>query len=282
MTGGNRSEFRLNGAGYRYPGRADWAVRDVTLTIAPGERIGLIGPNGSGKSTLLKLLSGFLRPQQGEVQLNGSPVESMAAWQLAQQVAVVPQSVQFIFPFTVREIVAMGRLPRRLARSESWKNWLGGLPVSAGWSAEGRDDRVAVQAALADMELEPIADRSVLELSGGERQKVLLARALAQHPAILLLDEPTAALDWHHQSVVYRRVRALNEEQGATVVLVSHDLNLAALFARRLVLLDGGRIRRIGSPDEVLTQAELDALYAQSVVVDRHPSADAPRVTLKP
>ncbi|HXZ25842.1 MAG TPA: ATP-binding cassette domain-containing protein, partial [Nitrospiria bacterium] len=104
MTGGSRSGFRLNGAGYRYPGRADWAVRDVTLTITPGERIGLIGSNGSGKSTLLKLLAGFLRPQQGEVCLDGGPVESMAAWQLAQQVAVVPQSVQFIFPFTVREI----------------------------------------------------------------------------------------------------------------------------------------------------------------------------------
>jgi iron complex transport system ATP-binding protein len=278
MTGGDRSGYRLNGAGYRYPGRAEWAVCDVTLTIAPGERIGLIGPNGSGKSTLLKLLAGFLRPQQGETRLDGGPVGSIAARQLARQVAVVPQSVQFVFPFTVREIVAMGRLPRRLVRS----GWLGAFPVSAGWSAESRDDREAVRAALAEMELEPIADRSVLELSGGERQKVLLARALAQQPSILLLDEPTAALDWHHQSVVYRRVRALNQEQGATVVLVSHDLNLAALFARRLVLLDGGRIRRIGSPDEVLTQAELDVLYAQAVVVDRHPLADAPRVTLRP
>jgi len=243
MTGGDRSCYWLNGAGFRYPDRTEWAVRDVTLTVAPGERLGLIGPNGSGKSTLLKLLAGFLRPQQGEVRLDGSPVGGIAAWQLAQQVAVVPQSVQFVFPFTVREIVAMGRQPRRPVRSEGWNNWLGSLPVSAGWFSEAAADREAVQAALAEMELESIAERSVLELSGGERQKVLLARALAQQPAILLLDEPTAALDWHHQSIVYRRVRALNREQGATVVLVSHDLNLAALFASRLVLLDGARMK---------------------------------------
>jgi iron complex transport system ATP-binding protein len=264
--------YRLDGAAFRYPGRAEWAVRDLTLTIAPGEVVGIIGPNGSGKSTVLKLLAGLLRPQQGEVRLDGHPLAHYAVRALAQRVAVVPQSVQFAFPFTVREIVGMGRMVHRTERS----NWWGG------WVPESQADREVVRAALADMELEPLADRSMLELSGGERQKVLVARALAQQPSILLLDEPTASLDLHHQAAVYRRVRALNRERGVTVALVSHDLNLAALFARRLVLLDRGRARRIGPPDEVLTQTELDALYAESVVVDRHPSADAPRVTLRP
>lgn len=267
-----RAGYQLENVGFRYPGRTEWAVRELTLAITPGDVVGIIGPNGSGKSTLLKLLAGLLRPQQGAVQLDGRLLGHYTIRALAQRVAVVPQSVQFVFPFTVREIVGMGRLPHRAARSDWWR----------GWRPERPADRGAVQDALSGMELEPVADRSILELSGGERQKVLLARSLAQQPSILLLDEPTAALDWHHQSVVYRRARALNQEQGVTVVLVSHDLNLAALFARRLVLLDRGRVRRVGTPDEVLTQAELDALYAQAVVVDRHPSADAPRVTLRP
>lgn len=280
-TDNDRAGYQLNGVGYRYPGGTDWAVQELTLTIAPGEVVGVIGPNGSGKSTVLKLLAGLLPPQRGDVQLDGRSLAHYAVRAVARRIAVVPQSVQFVFPFTVKEIVGMGRLVHR-ARLEGWKNWLGGLPAAAGWSAESPADREAVQAALAQMELEPIAERSVLELSGGERQKVLLARALAQQPAILLLDEPTAALDWHHQSAVYRLVRALNNERHVTIILVSHDLNLASLFARRLILLDRGRIRRVGPPDEVLTQAELDALYAGAVIVDRHPSADAPRVTLKP
>lgn len=268
----DRAGYRLDSVGFRYPGGAGWAVQALTLAIAPGEVVGLIGPNGSGKSTLLKLLAGLLGPQEGHVQLDGQPLEHYGVHALARRVAVVPQSIQFVFPFTVREIVGMGRMPHRAGRS----GWFGGLSV------ESPSDRETVHTALAEMELESIAERSVLELSGGERQKVLLARALAQQPAILLLDEPTASLDLHHQSAVYRRVRALNRERGVTVVLVSHDLNPAALFARRLILLDRGRIRRVGSPDDVLTQAELDALYARAVIVDRHPSADAPRVTLRP
>lgn len=271
MTGHRREGYRLDGVAFRYPGRAEWAVRELTLAIAPGDVVGIIGPNGSGKSTLLKLLAGLLRSQEGQLQLDGQPLERYGVKALAQRVAVVPQSVQFVFPFTVREIVGMGRMVHRAD-----PGWLGS------WSAETTADREAVQTVLAEMELEPIADRSMLELSGGERQKVLLARALAQQPSILLLDEPTASLDLHHQAAVYRRVRTLNRDGGVTIVLVSHDLNLAALFARRLVLLDRGRVRRIGTPDEVLTQTELDTLYAQSVVVDRHPSADAPRVTLRP
>ncbi len=279
MTGHSRAGYRLEGVAFRYPGRAEWAVRELTLAITPGEVVGIIGPNGSGKSTLLKLLAGLLRPQQGEVQLDGHPLGHYAIRTLAQRVAVVPQSVQFVFPFTVREIVGMGRMPYRAERS----GWWGGLSLPVRQAGiESQADREVVQAALAEMELGPIADRSILELSGGERQKVLLARALAQQPSILLLDEPTASLDLHHQAAVYRRVRALNRDGGVTIVLVSHDLNLAALFARRLILLDRGRVRRVGTPDEVLTQTELDALYAQSVVVDRHPSADAPRVTLRP
>jgi iron complex transport system ATP-binding protein len=267
--------YQLQGVAFRYPGRDDWAVRDLELAIVPGELVGIIGPNGSGKSTLLKLLAGLLTPQAGRLALDGRPLGAWRIGELARQVAVVPQSVHFVFPFTVREIVAMGRLPHRAARAGRW-DWL------AGWPGATDGDGAIVEAALAVLELGPVADRSILELSGGERQKVLLARALVQQPAILLLDEPTASLDLHHQAAVCRLVQTLHREQGVTVVMVSHDLNMAAIFSRRLVLLDGGRIRRIGPPDEVLTQAELDALYGGAVVVDRHPLTPTPRVTLRP
>jgi iron complex transport system ATP-binding protein len=266
--------YRLDGAGFHYPAQAAWALRDVALTIAPGEFVGVIGPNGSGKSTLLKLLAGFLAPHQGQVFLDGQPLGRYPARALAQRIAVVPQSTHFVFPFTVQEIVEMGRVAQRAARA--------GRLGMLGWPGETVEDRAIVSRALEQLELAPLAPRSILELSGGERQKALVARALAQQPSILLLDEPTAFLDLHHQASVWRLVQALHREQGVTVVAVSHDLNLAALFCQRLVLLDQGRVRRAGPPGEVLTQSELDALYGQAVLVDRHPLAAVPRVTVRP
>jgi iron complex transport system ATP-binding protein len=264
--------YHLTGVGFCYPGRREPALRGIDLTIEPGEFLGVIGPNGSGKSTLLKLLAGFFPPATGRILLGDRPLGGYSARALAQEIAVVPQSVHFVFPFTVEEIVRMGRLPHRAAS-------MMGLTA---WAGDGADDSRIVRTALEQLELEPLAQRSILELSGGERQKALIARALVQQPKILLLDEPTAFLDLHHQLAVYRLVQALNREQGVTVVAVSHDLNVAALFGRRLLLLDRGAIRRVGPPGDVLTQAELDALYGRAVVVDRHPLADAPRVTLQP
>jgi iron complex transport system ATP-binding protein len=260
--------FELHEVGCSYPGSGLWAVRGLSLAVQPGEFLGVIGPNGSGKSTLLKLLSGFIRPQEGTVSFDGRPIGSYRANALARQIAVVPQQGQFAFPFTVGEMVGMGRAPYQTAL--------------APWSAQAPEDRAMVGQALAQLELESLEHRSVLELSGGERQKVLVARALAQHTNILLLDEPTASLDVHHQLAVYRLLRTLNVERQVTVVAVSHDLNLAALFSHRLALLDEGAIRCVGAPAEVLTQAELDALYGGAVVVDRHPLMATPRVTLRP
>jgi iron complex transport system ATP-binding protein len=141
--------YRLDRVGYRYPGGAGWAVQALTLAIEPGEVVGLIGPNGSGKSTLLKLLAGLLGPQEGQVQLDGQPLEHYGVKALARRVAVVPQSIQFVFPFTVREIVGMGRTPHRAGRS----GWFDGLSV------ESPSDRETVHTALAEMELESIAER---------------------------------------------------------------------------------------------------------------------------
>ena len=269
--------YQLQNVGARYGGRADWALRDVSLTIEPGELIGIIGPNGSGKSTLLKLLAGLMAPQQGELRLERRPLADYAIGERARRIAVVPQSAHVVFPFTAREIIAMGRLPHRALRTADWS-----LAAAVGWPSETEADRTIVESVIEQLELGSIAERSVLELSGGERQKVFLARAFAQEPSILLLDEPTASLDLHHQAAIHRLVRAMHEERGVTVVMVSHDLNLAALFARRLVLLECGAVRRIGAPDDVLTQAELDRLYDRAVVVDRHPDAPAPRITLRP
>ena len=262
--------YRLAEVGYGYPGSRALALREMTLNIARGEFLGVIGPNGSGKSTLLKLLAGFLAPRSGVVTLADRSIDRYTTLELARQIAVVPQHVHFIFPFTVEEIVRMGRLPHR----SSGVTLTGGGRASVG-------DQAIVRAALEQLGLDTLADRSILELSGGERQKVLVARALVQQPKILLLDEPTAFLDLHHQVAVFRIMKELNR-QGMTVVAVSHDLNLAALYSQRLVLMEQGRIRKEGTPTAVLTQTELDDLYGHTVVVDRHPLADVPRVTLQP
>ena len=229
------------------------ALAEVSLTVEPGRFIGLVGPNGSGKTTLLRTISGVLSPDTGSIRVAGYGVGSTSQRAISRKVAVVPQDTSLTFDFSVRELVAMGRTPyvSRLGRAD-------------------RADRDAVEAALARTAVADLADRSVTAVSGGERQRVLLARTLAQDTPIMLLDEPTASLDINHQLRTLDLVREL-AAGGKTVVAAIHDLNLAAHYCDELVLLGSGRRIETGSPETVLTEANLESVFGTNAVVTRHP-----------
>jgi len=224
----------------------------VSLAVAPGELVGVIGPNGSGKTTLVRLLSGVLVPRGGEIRLGGEPLVALRRRAVARRLAVVPQDAGGEFPFTAIEVVLMGRAPH--------------LPALA--FPRARDLAIAREA-MARLEVGHLEDRPLDRLSGGERQRVLLARALAQEPEVLLLDEPTTHLDLRHQAGVYDEVRDLGRRCGVAVVSVLHDLNLAATYCDRLILLADGRIVGAGVPDVVLTADLLAETYRTAVYVGR-------------
>ena len=226
----------------RFAYRADEVLSGVSLSFARGALAALVGPNGAGKSTLLRLLGNLLRPAHGRVTLDGRDLSAWPQVELARRLALVPQSVAFHFPFTVGQYVLMARHPHR------------------GWSPfESDADVAAARFALDQTESTHLVDRSVLELSGGERQRVTLAAALAQEPDLLLLDEPTAALDLRYQVETFAALQRLNRERGLTVIVVTHDLNLAARYCPRLILLAGGRVVADGTPREILDPALIRA-----------------------
>ncbi len=238
-------------------------LHEVSLEVHRGELCGLLGPNGSGKSTLLKVLAGVLRPWSGRAALFGADVRTMSPRAIARRVAVIPQDVSVLFPFTAGEIVAMGRHPH-LGRFER----------------EGRGDREAVQRALDETETAALAGRPVDELSGGERQRVVIARALAQEPELLLLDEPTTHLDINHQVEVFELLARLNRERGLTVLAVSHDVNVCAEYCRRLLVLKDGRLAGDGPPGELVTPALVRDVYGAAVNVLANPTSGAPLVAI--
>lgn len=260
------------GLSFRYrsdqPGRA-WTLDEVSFSVYSGEVLGIVGPNGSGKSSLLKLLAGLLRPDRGTIQLAGQSVGRLEPQVLARMVAVVPQEFVQVFPFTVAETVLMGRFPHQ--RTGWW---------NLGMAEESGDDLLVAHRAMVDTDVLALADRSLSDLSGGERQRVLIARALAQEPSILLLDEPMAFLDINHQIDICELIRRLNKERALTVVLVSHDLNVASQLCDRLVMLKEGRVCQTGTPAETIREDVLSAVYGCDVVVDAHPHTGLPRVTI--
>ncbi|GJL57249.1 MAG: hypothetical protein NPIRA03_01060 [Nitrospirales bacterium] len=256
VTFGYDSRFRPN---------TESVLKAVTGSIDSGKILGILGPNGSGKSTLLKLLARIFRPRSGSIELFGDPLSDLSQTEVARQVALVPQETMQIFPFTIAEMVLMGRFPHH-------RGW--------GWHWEDSDDSQIAQQAMDDLDVTHLGSRLVTDVSGGERQRAVIARALTQEPQILLLDEPTAFLDLHHQLDIARILRRLNRERGLTVVLVSHDLNLASQYCDRLMLLNHGQIVEVGSPLEVLRPDLLELVYGCQVLVDGHPQSGLPRVSL--
>lgn len=241
-------------------------LKELSCLILSGRVLGILGPNGSGKSTLLKLLARVLQPQKGTIEILSQSLAGLSQLDVAKRVALVPQETLQVFPFTIAEMVLMGRSPHH----QGW----------GGWHWEDSQDWAVTQNAMEELDVAHLGNRLVTEVSGGERQRAVIARALVQEPQILLLDEPTAFLDLHHQLDIARIIKRLNRERGLTVVLVSHDLNLASQYCDQVLMLNHGRLAAMGSPQTVIKPEVIEAVYGCSVLVDRHPQSGLPRVSL--
>ncbi len=256
--------FTANALRFRYPGAARPALEDVAVTVPAGTFYCVIGPNGSGKSTLLRVLLGLLPADAGSVLLDGKPVQQWSRRDIARRVGVVAQSEEMVFPIGVRALVEMGRYPH-----------LGPFRSAA------PSDHEAVARAMARCEVTEFADRPISTLSGGERQRVRLARALAQEPLAYALDEPTASLDIAHEMMIFELLARLVRFDGATVLVITHNLNLAARYADRLLILDRGRVAAEGRPVDVVTRETVEAVWRWPVRILSHPAdaaAGAPQI----
>ena len=253
--------IEVNSISFRY--HEDWVLQGVTFQVEKGEFVGIIGPNGSGKTTLLKILYRLLSPQKGEILFELVPMKKMDRNDIAKRIAVVAQEAHLLFPFSVLETVLMGRSPH-----------LGHLMF------ESEKDLEIAKKAMEWTKTFSFSERPMDELSGGERKRVFIARALAQEPEVILLDEPTANLDIHHQIDFLDLILTLNRERGLTIVMASHDMNIASEFCDRLILLQGGRIYKMGTPDEVITKENIERVYGCEVWVDQNPISGMPRISL--
>ena len=236
----------------------------VSATVEPGRFVGLVGPNGAGKTTLIRTSNGRVDPAGGRVSVAGRPVAERSPRAMARLVATVPQRTELAFSFPVRAVVEMGRFPHR---------------PRLGWDDPGAD---LIEWAMERTGIAHLADRPVTETSGGERQRVLLARALAQDSPVLLLDEPTASLDVNHQVRTLGLVRELVDREDRTAIAAIHDLDLAARFCDELVLLAGGRVRASGPPEDVLTEESVESAFETEAAVGRNPVTGSATVTALP
>jgi iron complex transport system ATP-binding protein len=238
-------------------------MEGLSLAIDEGQIVAVIGPNGSGKTTLLKIINGSLNPDSGQMMINGRDTRLWSRKDLAKTVAIVPQETASIFSFYAEEIVLMGRFPHL-----------------SNYRFEDKKDYRIVHEAMEKTDTLAFAHRRFDELSTGERQRVLIARALAQEPKILLLDESTVFLDLKHQMQFLALLRQLNKTQKLTVIFVTHDINLAAQNAGQIILLYCGKNYAIGNPAEVITAANIKEVYDVDVLVDQNPQNGLPRMTL--
>jgi ABC-type cobalamin/Fe3+-siderophores transport system ATPase subunit len=255
----SESHLTVDGVTFKYP---HFELGPISFEAEPGELFAIIGPNGSGKSTLLEVASGRLKPLRGVVRLGGSDLHHIPPRARARLVGVARQDTPLAFSFEVREFVRQGRHPH----------------LGRGLFESGEDERW-VEWAAENTNLTPLAGRRVTEISGGEFQRAVLARALAQRPRLLLLDEPTANLDIRYQMEMLRLVRRLAVSERFVAVVVTHELNLAAELSDRLLLMEAGRSVRQGSASEVLQSDLLSRVFGTRVLVDRNPASQRPRVT---
>ena len=237
----------------------------ISFSVQEGEFFIIIGPNGSVKTTLVRTISGTLQPQRGQIEILRRPIRSYSGKALARSVAVVAQTPPSDIPFTVADVVLMGRSPH--------------MSLLA---IEKRKDLELAERAMAFTNVQHLAGRRFDQLSAGERQRVLISRAICQQTRIIVLDEPTAPLDLAHQINVMDLLERLRKEDEITIVMVSHDLNLAALYADRLLLLKEGSVVGLGKPEEVLTFQTLEQAYGCVLLVDENPVKKVPLVTLVP
>jgi iron complex transport system ATP-binding protein len=252
--------LQLKNVSFAY--KRDPVVKSVSLEVKPGEFIGVLGPNGSGKSTLLKLLGGLLNQDTGNVLFGDKDLHEYKRIVLAQSIAWLPQEHAMAFPFRVDEIVLMGRHP-----------YLSPLTF------EGQHDYDIADRAMRTTQTTHLSERQFGEISGGEKQRVMMACAIAQEPEVMLLDEPTTALDIKYQLEILNILHGLNRDIGMTLMLAMHDLHLASKYCRRLILIDRGKIVKDGTPEEVLQKEILETVYGVALKVSRDPEDESILVT---
>ena len=250
MTELRGARCAMRGVRYHYPGADRDALINVSLTVGPGQLSAVLGPNGSGKTTLVRILLGSLRPQSGSVMIDDRPAHEWPRQELARLIGVVPQREDNLFPQRVRETVLLGRYPH--------------LPL---WGPERAEDQAAVERALARCDAAHLADRWVWTLSGGEYQRVRIARALAQEPRLLVLDEPGVSLDLKHEMALFELMRSFVDRQGIGVLLITHHLNLAARYADTVLLLADGQTVASGPPSDVLTADVIERVFSWPVTM---------------
>lgn len=237
----------------------------IDLVVKKGEFVGIIGPNGSGKTTVLRAITRLIKLMRGNIYLDDRDIYTLSHGEIAQRIAVVSQSLPVI-TMTVEEFVLLGRVPY-------YKNLQ---------FFENKQDLVAADKAMSMTDTERLRDHFMSEMSGGEVQLAFIARAIAQEPSLLLLDEPTAHLDITHQVGILDLIKRLNRQYNLTVIIVLHDLNLASEYCDRLVLMDSGKIQKAGTPEEVLTYKDIEEVYHTVVVVEKNPLSGKPFVLVVP
>ncbi|WP_156920585.1 ABC transporter ATP-binding protein [Thermicanus aegyptius] len=230
-------------------------IQEVSFHVRQGEFFGILGRNGSGKSTLLRLLAGLIPLMGGEILLHGRTISSYSRREISRLVAFLPQDHFIPYGYTVREVVSMGRYPHRRALFSSWS----------------KEDEKILQEVLHLFQLRGMEDKPFIHLSGGEKQRVMFARVMAQKPTLLLLDEPTSHLDLYYQMEILQELYTLVKENGLTVVSVMHDINLASLFCDHVLLLKDGKTAYIGSPNDVFTQEALKRVFSLPMYPVMHP-----------
>lgn len=250
MTADEHPLVSLRDVAFSYPG-GTLSMDHISLAVKSGEMVAIVGPNGAGKSTLLRLMSGFLSPSRGVAECCGADPRGMRRREYAQRVAFVGLQTELGFPYTVLEVVLMGRAPH-----------------VEGFRLESEEDLAAAERAMTATSTGALANRQFDTLSSGERQRVCIARALAQEPRLLLLDEPGAFLDIRQTTAVYGILRRLNRERGTTIVAVLHDLNLVSLYFDRVVMMKDGKVHAVGGPEEVLTYQNVRDVFETDVYVD--------------
>ena len=238
-------------------------LSDVNMDVEAGDFVGLIGPNGSGKTTLLRVISKVLKPFKGHVLLNEEDIVTVSRSVLARSMAFLTQEISLNLPFTVRQMTLMGR-----------------FPYLSQYGKESDEDIAIAEDAMKLADVLPLADRFITEVSGGERQRALIAMCLAQQPDILLLDEPTNHLDIGHQLAVLDLIRKLNRQTNMTVVAVFHDLNIASEYCDKIMVLDEGQVAEFGTPKEVLTSEMILKVYRAKVVTEVNPVSHKPHIVI--
>lgn len=252
--------LQLNNIFFSY--RDTPVLKGISIDVEKSKFVSILGPNGSGKSTLLKTINNIYTPEQGSISIEGKNISLFKPKELAKKIALVPQDTIIDYDFTVKEIIMMGR-----------------HPYKGRFQRENEEDFRIVENVMKMTNTYEIKDRFITEISGGERQRVIIAKALAQDPSIILLDEPTSHLDINHQMDILNLLQKLNREKGTTIILVIHDINLAARYSDEIILIDEGIVIGAGKPEDVITLKNMEKAYNIKVAIDKNKYTNATYLT---